>query len=322
MNSFLGTPIFQSESSVSSHDHIVSYGWSGLDYNQVKSSIESDKLVLIRSIQHEQASQLFSELVNHYGLKESYDLQMQLVVHMMEGRSSINDIAVTVNEREPFQIIQPHSEGDSSSQLDLFSLYCSQNALHGGENVLSLINQSADHSNLRAKEKVIVGEDLTDFEVNELRSHHLDTKRADKSILEKDRMLMETSRGSIVVRTVPLEPARSAINGEELVTYWDNVTVHDIAFHRYQFELLNHLAILNNGGENNYESYMHLENDSDWVPADTNSGTLEQTSALFVCHIVHKMQPGDFLLFNNRSWTHSVNNWPPCETRKLSAMYA
>jgi alpha-ketoglutarate-dependent taurine dioxygenase len=67
---------------------------------------------------------------------------------------------------------------------------------------------------------------------------------------------------------------------------------------------------------------MHVESDSDWAPADTKSGTIEETAQLFDCHVQYKMEEGDLLLFNNRAWTHAVNNWNPDDERKLRAMYA
>jgi hypothetical protein len=85
---------------------------------------------------------------------------------------------------------------------------------------------------------------------------------------------------------------------------------------------LAHLGIVHQPYGADYKLYMHVEKDSDWAPADSDSGTTEQTAKLFSCHVLLKMEEGDLLILNNRTWTHSVNNWPPTEVRKLSAMYA
>jgi len=93
-----------------------------------------------------------------------------------------------------------------------------------------------------------------------------------------------------------------------LYTYWDNITVHDHAFHKHNFELLKEVGILNESTSSNYENYMHIEEDSIWASADTNSGDTSETAKLFDQHIVQDIKPDDFLILNNRAWTHAVNN--------------
>jgi hypothetical protein len=247
---------------------------------------------------------------------------MQYVVTRIGVRDPVGNVAVTVNKREPHQIIQPHSEGDSTSPLDLFGLYCVRAAELGGENILSLVDQRADHSRLRAKEKAIVAANLSPSELRAVQGDHWDAKDVLAELPGDCRILRDTPSGKVVVRPVPLTPSISIITGESLISYWDNVTVHDRAFHRYHHALLRELGILHSQQSNDYESYMHVEDDSDWAPADTDSGDVEQTSNLFESHVVHKMQAGDFLVFNNRAWTHAVNNWPSGQVRELNAMYA
>ena len=321
MNEFFGIPVLCRQVDEVGQ-YMLEIRSSEIDIVRVRNSIERNRLTLIRSISFSEAASLFQELVHQYGIGSSFDLQMQYVAHMLKDRTPIDNVAVSVNERGPLQIIQPHSEGDSTSPLDLFGLYCLKDAPSGGHNLLSLIDQDADHSRLRAKEKVIVAHGLSAKELASLRLGHLDAKSIVPECSDASRVLVETSRGKVVVRVVPVSRAVSAINGEKLVTYWDNVTVHDNAFHHFLFELLNHVGILNRGNGCNYRDYMHVEEDSNWAPADTQSGDIGQTSRLFRCHIIHKMKEGDFLIFHNRAWTHAVNNWIPGEERSLRAMYA
>lgn len=322
MSKFYGVPVLNAAIDKQAEEHLVVITHANLHLEFIRQALSNNKLVLIKSANFEKATNIFSELVDSYGLRNSYDLQMQYVVHMIAGREALDDVAVTVNEREHYQFIQAHSEGDSSSPLDILALHCTQNATSGGENLFSLINQSADHSKLRAKEKVIVGTDLNEAELRSLRMHHRDATVQMDKFPEQGRVLLEYGRGSIVVRTTPLQPTYSLLSDKEVITYWDNVTVHDHAFHRHQFELLVHLGIFHHLKDTDYKSYMHLEDDSDWAPANTNSGSTEETAKLFSSHVLYKMEPGDLLMLNNKTWTHAVNNWPPTETRKLSAMYA
>ncbi|WP_281558217.1 TauD/TfdA family dioxygenase [Thalassomonas sp. RHCl1] len=322
MKKFYETPVFEPGQDAESEQYLQVFEAGNFDLGKIKAAIEQNQLVLVRGMPFEHAGDLFGQLVDHYDLRDSYDIQMQLVAHMMEDREAVDDVAVTVNERGPFQMIQSHAEGDSSSPLDLFGLHCRKNAVAGGENILSLVDQNADHSLLKAKEKAIVGRNLTPDNINDLRAEHLDAKDVLETCDGAVRVLKETGAGKVVVRTVPLRQEKSAISGQDLYSHWDNVTVHDHAFHQHQHELLRHLGILNEAKGEHYEGYMHVEGDSDWAPADTRSGTPEQIANLYSCHILYKMQADDFLLFNNKAWSHAVNNWAPEEVRKLTAMYA
>lgn len=322
MQIFYDTPVFNTDSDSDIKD-LVKFESHNADVNQINEALSKNKLVLIRSLSFENSTIFFRKLVDHFGLSDSYAVQMQFVVHMMESRKPKDDVAVTVNERGPFQIIQPHSEGDSTSPLELFGLYCKKNSKSGGENILSLISQSADHSKLIAKEKAVVGENLSNDDINRIRGHHLDAKEVISNCLSTDRVLNVEQKGKLVVRNVPIKASKSIISKEDLYTYWDNVTVHDHAFHEHHYELVKKLNILNKSSENaDYKTYMHVEDDSDWAPADTKSGDISETSKLFDLHILHKMDVNDFLIFNNRAWTHSVNNWLPGEEREMFAMYA
>lgn len=322
MKTFHGVPIINANSADQLDPYVAVIEYDSAKLKAIQDALSANKLVLVKSIAFEKAGNIFSDLVDAYGLRDSYDLQMQFVVHLMQGREALNDIAVTVNERDPYQFIQAHSEGDSSSPLDILALHCTSNATSGGENIFSLVNQDANYSNLSAKEKAVVGHDLTDAEIQSLRINHRDAKAVIDTCPNSCRVLVQSGRGSVVVRKVPLARMQSVISGNAVTTLWDNVTVHDHAFHRHQYELLTSLAILHHPLGDDYKNYMHVEPDSDWAPADTNSGSVKQIANLFSCHVLYKMEPGDLLILNNRIWTHSVNNWPPSEERELSVMYA
>ena len=321
MQKFHNVPIYNTQTD-ETIDSLIVLESNTIDISKITEALANDKLVLLRSFSFEKSTALFNQLVDHYGLRDSYDIQMQFVIQMMSDRTGIEDVAVTVNSRGPFEVIQPHSEGHSTSQLDLFGLFCKQNANSGGQNILSLINQSADYSKLVAKEKVITGQNLSQTDINELRSTHFDAKIVASDNRPTDKVLYETEKGKVVVRNNPIKPSKSIINNQDIYTYWDNVTVHDHAFHKHNYELLKALGILNENSSANYEDYMHIEEDSIWAPADTNSGDTAETAKLFDQHILHDMQPDDFLLFNNKAWTHAVNNWTPGEERDLFAMYS
>jgi len=166
-------------------------------------------LVLLRSFSFEKSTAIFNKLVDHYGLRDSYDIQMQFVIQIMMDRTGIDDVAVTVNSRGSFEVIQPHSQGHSISQLDLFRLFCKKNASSSEQNVLSLINQSVDHFKLIAKEKVITGQDLSQADINELKNTHFDAKKVVSDNQPIDRILYQTEKGKVVVTKPPITPSKS-----------------------------------------------------------------------------------------------------------------
>lgn len=325
METFFNTPVYRTELlDRQTNDFMVllDFQRQKIELSDILSSLSENKLVLIRSNPFPKAGELFKRIVKHYELHQSYELQMQFAVHMMKDRKSVHNDAVTVNDRDAFQIIQPHSEGDTTSPLDLFALYCVKNSQTGGENILSYVDQSACYSRVKAKEKIVVGEHLTKKEISSLAEGHFNVSTVVDSCTDIVKILRENEKGLLGIRKAMLKPMKSVISGEDLFTLWDNITVHDHAFHEYQFELLKHLGILISNNSTEYNNYMHVESDSDWAPADTRSGSLQETSDLFAFHVVHKMQPNDLLILNNRAWTHSVNNWAKGESRELLAMYA
>lgn len=323
MKNFCNVPVYESPSFKDLEKHICILDYSGkLDFSFIRNAIETNKIVLIRSITFKTAGSLFANLIDHYNLRPSYEIQMQLVPHLIDYRDPVNDIAVTVNKRGAYQFIQPHCEGYSGTPLELFGLHCTQNSKIGGENILSRINQNADHSRLRAKEKIIIGKELSSAELNNLRRNHLDANEVVSSCDSVCKIIEESENGVLAVRASSIKPDKSPISGETVVTYWDNITVHDHAFHRHQYEMLHELGIFIEAPGLNYKDYIHIEEESYCAPIDTDSGTTEQTAQLFDIHLLYKMQENDLILLNNRVWAHSVNNWPSDQARKMSAFYA
>ena len=46
-------------------------------------------------------------------------------------------------------------------------------------------------------------------------------------------------------------------------------------------------------------------------------------SRIFNCKVTVKLGPGDFIIQNNLTWTHSASNWSPSSgTRKIAASFA
>ena len=176
MRSFHGTPVLWPESQGDATPHLVATEHHALDGDALRHTVGRNQLALVRGVEFRVACALFGDLVDHYGLRDSYEVQMRYVVNTMAAREAVDDVAVTVNRRGPYQMIQPHSEGDTTSPLELFGLYCERNATSGGESIFGLVNQAADHSKLRAKEKAVLDKGLSPAERNKLRRNHLDAK--------------------------------------------------------------------------------------------------------------------------------------------------
>jgi hypothetical protein len=322
MNSFFGTPIYLSQEQAIGSGWLVKFTAKNMDFVKMKTALQNNKIVLISAVDLNLSGLIFGKFVDHFNLRDSYDLQMQVVGQAMASRTPVDDMAVSVSKRGEHKLIQAHSEGDTTSPLDLFGLYCKDNSPEGGESLFSMADQHVDHSRLRAKEKVIIGENLANAELHQLRLEHRDALKVDFEHHADDKVVQTIGRGSVVIRQFAVAPSQSIISGENLVTYWDNVTVHDHAFHEYHYELLKNFDLLCHRLGTDYQSYMHVGSYSDWAPADTKSGNVEQTSELFACHVSLKLDSGDLCFLNNKAWTHAANNWPSEQHRNIVAMYA
>lgn len=321
MKEFYGVPIYNTIDDTCS-GFLQDLSGFELPISEMASLISQDKLVLLTGMDFNRCGEVFMNLAKHFDCHDSYQIQMQLVAHMIKDRDAVDDKAVTVNRRGPYQIIQAHAEGDSSSPLELFGLFCEDNAIHGGENILSHINQRASFDCLRAKEKVILDFGLSNLELAKLKRLHMDATEILTSSNGVQRILLEIENGAVGIVLKKIKKRYSKILAREVYTFWDNVTVHDLAFHKHHYQLLCEIKLLIKGLGEELELYLHIEDDSYWAPIDTESNTVEKTAGLFDLHVVHKMRKGDFLLFCNRTWTHAVNNWSPLEQRNLKAFYA
>ena len=199
MDTFLNTPIFNSKNKAKS-EYLIEADLSTTDVSIIVEHLKANRIVLIKAMDFSDASQFFRNLAEYCNLGASYKTQMEYVIRTIEDRKSVGKKAVTVNRRSPYELIQPHCEGDTTAQLDLFSLYCKTNPSSGGESIFSLINQEADFSYLIAKEKIVVGNDLSEADLIGLRGYHFDAKELDSKMLPTDKIIFEKENGYVVVR--------------------------------------------------------------------------------------------------------------------------
>uniref|UniRef100_A0A7S3FB28 Uncharacterized protein n=1 Tax=Haptolina ericina TaxID=156174 RepID=A0A7S3FB28_9EUKA len=328
VNHFHGIPVYWSSSAGdggSLDKHLLVLHRSKVTSLVVKAALAQNKLVLIRNMPFNEATHFYASLADEFGLRDSYEAQMKGVVHLTNHRKGVGGEAATVNERGEYEVIGAHCEGDTSAPLDFFALHCIENAFDGGENILSLIDQTGDHSKLQAKEKALVCQGLSRTELMQLRgcTGHTDAKDVLSACPPAARVLAETDHGKVILRSLPVEAMHSVVCDKPLVSYFDNVSAHDEAFHRHHLELLRALCLLRpNPSATTDKDYLHIEEGRGWAPLETDHGEVAYTAKLWSAHVVHKMAPGDFLLFNNRAWTHSANNWEPGQVRKMHVMYS
>lgn len=76
MQSFHGVPVYWSNSSGRAAEHVLTLDTPEIRLEKITAAIERDRLVLLRATPFARAVQLFGELADHYGLRDSYDLQI------------------------------------------------------------------------------------------------------------------------------------------------------------------------------------------------------------------------------------------------------
>lgn len=294
----------------------------------IAETLEAGHCILIHEIDRAHAETVFRQVSRHFDLEDSFDLQMGIGVDNTPSRDSVSLSAVSVNHRSDFQLIQPHSEGNTTMPMEIFGLHCTCNSEHGGETVLGLVDQAADFSALVAREKFLITPDAPAGSIlaDDLLAAHGSVRSVDTQVRPGDRVLETAADGtSVVVRDMPVEASPGLLLAKPAVTLWDNVTVHDRAFHRFMLGLMRDRGLLVEPEPElpwSDEFYFHIEPKAPWGPIRDRTADIEYVSSLFKQLIVVKLLPDQMLLVNNRLWTHAANNWAPSDTRILSAMYA
>ena len=289
---------------------IVEHDGGGFDVDVVAESLRQDSVIIIRDLRPEQADNCVYEVARSFGLTDALRLQAGFA-GFLGHRYSIGKHFMSVNSRNEYQFITPHSEGRSSTGMQLACFFCSENSTNGGDSILMNVNDSSTAwQSLR--ESVTKGKlgsrRLAKHEIVRARMLyrvHLpaDVLRDDDQILHERR----TEIADLTIAEVLAKPRRtySCVLNREVYAYSDSVASIDFDCAGEYARLLRQCGLLREPDGGLELSQMDAAaNRRVW-----HSGV--DFSHLFNCKITCRLAPGELLICNNMTWAHSASNWSP-----------
>ncbi|MES2824014.1 MAG: hypothetical protein V4732_10470 [Pseudomonadota bacterium] len=292
----------------------------GSNTDVIIDALRQDQVVLVQGLIAHEADNLIHDVAHQLDLIESLTLQSAFA-SSLGHRENIGKYFMSVNKRDDYQFIAPHSEGGSFTNMQLASFYCYENSSDGGETILMNVDQDCKIWSL-LREKVKRGKskrDLTPTEIQKIRlmarlNMPEDILRGDDEILNKTEV-----DPNFTVYEVLAKPVKtySKILGKHLYVYWDNIESNDYDSAEEFYRLLkqsNLIKLPENGLK------IDLLDDSANRRVRRFGSKYAQ---IFKRKITRKLLPGELIIINNMTWCHSVNNWTPGSgIRKVAAAFA
>lgn len=290
------------------------------DIDLILDSLKKDKVVLIEEVKGEDVDQLMYDVAAKFGLTDTLKLQSAFA-SSLGHRESISRYYMSVNKRNDYHIVPPHSEGSTFADIQLASFYCFENDTDGGETILLNVDESS-HVWESLREFVLRGKfegTPTAGQISKIRAM-LRLNLLEDTLQEDDKIINECKVDSkLTVFEVLAKPKKSysRILEQQRYVFWDSLSAVDHDSLKFMEELLRH-----NGLFNEPPNYSGLDQ-IDWDPARRLIHSGINYEQLFKHKITLKLKPGDFIIQNNLSWTHSVANWSPGRgIRKVAAAFA
>lgn len=301
---------------------LVEHENRAIDVALVVESLRRDQVVLIRNLNGEQADRVMSDTASGLGLSGALELQAGFA-GFLGHRHNIGKYFMSVNKRDNYQFVTPHSEGTSFIGMQIAAFFCFENSTDGGETILMNVDSSGNvWGSLREKiRKAKIGvSPLAPRQISRIRGLYQLDPRTD-ILRDDDQILQEhhTDITDLIIVEVLARPKKthSCILDEMVYAYWDSVGGIDFDSAREFERLLRQAKLLKEPHEG-----IHLHE------MDNSAGrrvwhSKVNYSDLFKCKITRKLAPGDLIIQNNMTWTHAVSNWSPGSgTRKVAASFA
>lgn len=285
---------------------------NGADFKveDICTSLKNDSVVIIRNVGKEQADELMLTIAKKFDLGEQLILQSGFAT-LREIRDNVGKYFMTSNPRTDYQVIPPHCESTRFSNMQLASFYCHDNDVIGGETILLHLDPHSPCWDFLKERSVRVkygNQKLTPSEVAKARA--VLSIDPEKDVLTESDIILEehTFPGMDTKFYDVLTSAKksySKILGEDVYTYWANMAGVDFdAFDEY-VRLLKQWKLFR------YPPTEMKSEDMDPVREKRVYHSSLDFSQLFISKLTIDFKPGDFLIQNNMTWTHSSNNYEP-----------
>ena len=302
-----------------SHRLVKLDGTHAVDLDEAVSALRKDDVVLVRGLSMDRADEMLHSLSARFELADSLQLQAGLA-SLFGHRTNVGDYFMSVNRRNDYDFVTPHSEGDHISDLQIASLYCIKNTTDGGHTILINIDgENAVWPNLREQVAKISpsSRKLTHGEAKIARAYH-SLNSPNDIISNGDQIIhkIDTQIEGIDIFDVLTPPRKSfsKIIGRDIHVYWDNISSIDMSVPQYFEEILASFGLLKSA-----DGIVNMDSDKKRRVWRSNV----DHKVLFKSQIALKLSPGDLIIQNNMTWTHSASNWTPGSgVRDLVAAFA
>ena len=284
---------------------------------EIIKALKDDNVALIREVTPSDKDSITYNVAKSFGLETSLELFAGFASSI--GRENVNKYSATVNSRDDYQFITPHSEGGSTININLTSFYCFENTTDGGHTMLFNTNQKSDlWSKLYEKVKRFDSHrELSQGEIMELKitlgiNYPYDKLKDTDEVLTKKEFNSDIMVYEVLAK---LETSYSTILNKDLYVYWNTVGGIDKSNSQQYVELLKQEKLL-------IENNMPISKLSSSWKSHVRSFH-SNYNELFKSKITYKLEKNDLIFFNNQSWTHSATNWTPnTGVRKIVAAFA
>jgi hypothetical protein len=288
---------------------------------RVIEALRLDCVVLIRNVSPEEADATLHTVADQLGLLGSLE-QQAAYAGFVGHRRRIGKYGMTVNTRDAYQFIPPHSEGNSQTKFQLASFYCFENTTNGGETILLSVDGTSALWDTLREETTRIRRESRQLTAGEMRrATALYRLGSPPHIADGDRIVGELPSAipGLLLATVLAvsRKVHSKILEQDLHVYWDSVASIDTSSGDAYVRLLREAGLLK---EPNYP--VDVQKLDNATPRRIWSSGVDH-NALFRCKLTHKLASRDLIILNNCSWAHSVSNWSPeSGVRNVSAAFA
>jgi len=282
------------------------------DFAAVTQSLKEDQVVLVRNVEQSDIDSLILNIAEQLGLRSSLELHAGFA-EVQGHRKKMSKYYMSVNKRREYQLILPHSEGSSFQNVQLVSFYCHENTTDGGDTILMNVDRTSDSVWGNLRERVVRGrvknKILSHGEIAEIKMRY-QIKLPEDALQPDDQILKESHShlAELDLVDVLARPKKtfSKILNKNVYAYWSSMSRFDSDSYRDFSEILRQSGLYKEPvGASDHESSTDGHSDRGiW-----SSGV--SYDQLFKRKISIRLEPDDFILMNNLTWTHGVSNWTP-----------
>ncbi|HEV2678972.1 MAG TPA: hypothetical protein VGV14_00585 [Rhodanobacter sp.] len=291
-------------------EYLVAIDASDAKFGKITEILSQDKVVLIQGASPEDADRLISGIAKELNLSE--ELEVQAGFAAIHGhRENVGKYFMTVNERGGYHFIPPHSEGNSGMDMQISAFYCIENTTDGGETILWGASDEEEVWRQMKEFKYKIKTKRTELSKTEIATLKMRcevdwpndiVKDGDEIVYLMDEPVPD------VFRYVVLQPAKknhSRILGADRFVFWDTIANVDRDIAAEFVKALRRVDLFKAPHDipdgSDLDCSLHRKVWSSGI----------RLPSIFNRAIFRKLQPGELIVMNNMTWSHSACGWTP-----------